>query len=380
MTWLLLVIPIYGLICFYLGWRFWQWLRLYLPHWCGFVFWPLYVAVASSIYIERLLPMNGAGRVVGHIKNHWLGVFAYALMIILLLDLARLVRHLYKRIYYKRGSVPRLSSSCGLLTGAVAVLLVAALGLYGSWNARQIRQVNLAIQIDKPAAVASLKVVIASDLHLGLVMDARRLQHFVAAVNANEPDLVLLAGDLFDGDYATLADPRAAWTELGRLQAKYGVYACLGNHDAGDDLGEMLRFLEKAGIQVLRDEMLQFAGIVVAGRLDRSPIGEQGKRRPLDQLLVTVDRTRPIILLDHSPFGIAEAKDTPVDLLVSGHAHNGQIFPGNLIVRAIYENGYGYRQFGNLHTVVTSGVGTWGPPWRIASQAEIVAVQISFDS
>ena len=149
---------------------------------------------------------------------------------------------------------------------------------------------------------------------------------------------------------------------------------------AGDDLGEMLRFLEKAGIQVLRDEMLQFAGIVVAGRLDRSPIGEQGKRRPLDQLLVTVDRTRPIILLDHSPFGIAEAKDTPVDLLVSGHAHNGQIFPGNLIVRAIYENGYGYRQFGNLHTVVTSGVGTWGPPWRIASQAEIVAVQISFDS
>ncbi|MDW7658762.1 MAG: metallophosphoesterase [Bacillota bacterium] len=380
MTWLLLVIPIYGLICFYLGWRIWQWLRLFLPHWCGFVFWPLYVAVASSVFVERLLPMSGAGRIVGHIRNHWLGVFAYALMMILLIDLTRLVRHLYKRIYYKKGSVPRLSTSCGLLTGTVAVLLIAALGLYGSWNARQIRQVNLEIQISKSADVNSLKVILASDLHLGLVMDARRLQRFVTAVNDNEPDLILLAGDLFDSDYEALADPRAAWTELGRLQAKYGVYACLGNHDAGEDLGEMLRFLEKAGIQVLRDEMVQFAGIVVAGRLDISPIGDQGDRRPLDKLLVAVDRSRPIILLDHSPFGIADAKDTPVDLLVSGHAHNGQIFPGNLIVRAVYENGYGYWRFGDLQTVVTSGVGTWGPPWRIASQAEIVSMKINFDS
>jgi hypothetical protein len=379
MTWLLLIIPIYGLSCFYIGWRFWQWLHQFLPRWCSFVFWPLYLAVASSVFIERLLPMTGAGRSIGHIRNHWLGVFAYALIVILIIDLIRLVRFLYLRFYYKKGSVPRLARSYGLLTGAIAVLLVAALGLYGSWNARQIRQVNLDIKISKPADIEIMRVVLASDLHMGLVMDARRLQHFVAAVNANEPDLVLLAGDLFDSDYEALADPRAAWTELGRLEAKYGVYACLGNHDAGEDLGEMLRFLEKAGIQVLRDEMVQFAGIVVAGRLDRSPIGNQGNRQPLDKLLVAVDRSRPIILLDHSPFGIAEAKDTPVDLLLSGHSHNGQIFPGNLIVRAVYENGYGYQQFGDLQSIVTSGVGTWGPPWRIASQAEIVTMKISFN-
>jgi predicted MPP superfamily phosphohydrolase len=89
---------------------------------------------------------------------------------------------------------------------------------------------------------------------------------------------------------------------------------------------------------------------------------------------------QPVILLDHSPLGLAEARGQPVDLIVSGHTHNGQIFPGNLIVAQIYENAYGYKVYDALHSVVTSGVGTWGPPWRLASQSEIVLLTVSFKS
>lgn len=378
MNGLILFLLAYFLLASYPGWRIWQWLRLLLPVWIAFLYWPLYTLAALSPLLERL-PFGGAvSRFTGHLRNYWLGIFALFLVFITLIDLIRLIRGLISRHTGKRaeGSAKRQA----ILAGWLTCLMILTIGFYGSWQARQMHTVHYAMTIEKPADQTELKLILASDLHMGLEMDARRLQSFVQAVNQLEPDLILLAGDLFDGRFTDLAEPQDAARILSRLQSDYGVYACLGNHDSGPGLPDMLAFLQQAGIQVLQDESLDVAGVRLAGRLDRAPIAEQGKRRPLAEWLTDVPPGQPVILLDHSPLGLAEARGQPVDLIVSGHTHNGQIFPGNLIVAQIYENAYGYKVYDALHSVVTSGVGTWGPPWRLASQSEIVLLTVSFKS
>ena len=375
MSFYILFIAAYALVTFYVGLRAIQWLRLFAPRWLSWLFGLAYLVAAASLVIERIGPKDGWGRLAGHVRNTWLGLFAVTLLIVLAFDLLRTLWHLLRGW---RKTHP-LTGRSAIWSGVVILALIAAIAVYASWNARQIRVVQETIKIAKPADVSELQVVLASDLHMGLVMDAERLQVFVDAVNAQKPDLILLAGDLFDGTYADLAEPERAAAVLGQLQAPDGVYAILGNHDAGEDLDQMLTLLRQARIRVLLDETVTVRGILLAGRLDRSPIGAQlGKRKDLSDLLSDVSLDQPVVLLDHNPLGLADARIQPVDLMLSGHTHNGQIWPGSLIVSQVYENGYGRLDSAGLTQLVTSGVGTWGPPWRIASQSEIVSIRLIF--
>ena len=375
MSFYILFIAAYALVTFYVGLRAIQWLRLFAPRWLPWLFSLNYLVAATSLVLERIGPKDGWGRLARHVRNTWLGLFAVTLLIVLAFDLLRTLWHLLRGW---RKTHP-LSGRNAIWSGVVILALIAAIAVYASWNARQIRVVQETIKIAKPADVSELQVVLASDLHMGLVMDAERLQVFVDAVNSQKPDLILLAGDLFDGTYADLAEPERAAAVLGQLQAPDGVYAILGNHDAGEDLDQMLTLLRQARIRVLLDETVTVRGILLAGRLDRSPIGAQlGERKDLADLLSGVSLDQPVVLLDHNPLGLADARIQPVDLMLSGHTHNGQIWPGSLIVSQVYENGYGRLDSAGLTQLVTSGVGTWGPPWRIASQSEIVSIRLIF--
>jgi len=219
-----------------------------------------------------------------------------------------------------------------------------------------------------------------SDVHLGTIVGPKRLSLLVTEVNRLQPDLLLLPGDILD-------DHPGSWSEnelvesLTKLKARYGKYAVPGNHEyLGGRIEKNIALLERSGIRVLRDAcVLVGNSFYLAGRDEKMARIISGKARlPLAQLLAGIDRTRPVILMDHQPVDLDEALREGVDLQLSGHTHVGQMFPNRFVTRRVYEIDWGYLQKENLQVVVSSGFGTWGPPIRVGNYPEIVAIDLGF--
>ena len=253
--------------------------------------------------------------------------------------------------------------------------------LFGTWNARnpQITQYNL--NIDKnPPKLDDLHLVVVSDVHLGNIVDNRRLKDMVSRINELEPDLVLFGGDLVDENINIFLEQEMTET-LKALKPKIGSFAVLGNHEyIGGHAEDIIYHMEQSGIQVLRDSYEKVAdSLYVVGRDDLASTEFRGKKRkPLEDFLQDLDRSLPIILLDHQPRNLDEAQKAGVDLQFSGHTHQGQFFPNNLITSRIFEIDWGYLQKDSLQVIVSSGYGTWGPPIRLGNKPELVEVNITF--
>ncbi|MBR7114047.1 MAG: metallophosphoesterase [Firmicutes bacterium] len=273
--------------------------------------------------------------------------------------------------------VPRpLPARLRLICSSAAVALALLVSVYGIWHAADIRVKEYDVALDGGGASA-MKVALISDIHLGYIMDTGRLEKVVAAVNATQPHLVCIAGDIFNSAYVSLDDPAAMQAVFRKLEAPFGVYACLGNHDAGSAYAQMTEFLAAANIRLLLDEAVVVdERLLLAGRRDSTPIGAQGDKRTA--LSGIYDSELPVLLLDHQPGNIGEYDDS-IDLILCGHTHRGQVFPGSLITDALYEVDYGYYQkdAASPQVIVTSGIGTWGPPLRVGSDAEVVLIELS---
>jgi predicted MPP superfamily phosphohydrolase len=182
--------------------------------------------------------------------------------------------------------------------------------------------------------------------------------------------------------------------ELRRLKAALGVYACLGNHDvdrfpgeSGENTGtaQIRGLLEKAGVIVLQDEALLVAdNFYIIGRRDTRPIGLNEERKPAAEITAGLDRSRALFFLNHQPSDFREDEVAGADLVLAGHSHKGQFFPGNLFTVNIFRNAgathYGYMKGRSAHLLVTSGAGVWGPPLRIASNSEVAVIDISMEN
>jgi predicted MPP superfamily phosphohydrolase len=202
----------------------------------------------------------------------------------------------------------------------------------------------------------------------------------VSVINSLNPDVVLMAGDIIDESVKPFVEQQMGET-LKLLKSKYGVYSVLGNHEYIGENGEQAVIeLGKAGVQVLRDKTVKIGNsFYIVGRDD--PSGERfssEERKQLSALLGNIDSSLPIIVLDHRPTSLQEAKKSGADLQLSGHTHNAQIFPGQLITGIIYEKDYGYMKEGGFQLIVSSGYGTWGPPVRVGSISEIVDINLNF--
>jgi predicted MPP superfamily phosphohydrolase len=207
-----------------------------------------------------------------------------------------------------------------------------------------------------------------------------RLLKLVEMIKELQPDLVLLPGDVIDENPGPFLEQDMV-ASLRRLAPEYGIYAVPGNHDyIGRQSEEIVRHLQGAGVHVLRDEYVKVAGsFYLVGRDDRSRGRFTGKeRRGLDEIMQGVDRSLPVILMDHQPFQLEQAEGQGVDIQLSGHTHLGQMFPNNLITRKIFEVDWGYLRKGSLQVIVSSGFGTWGPPIRVGNSPEVVGINIHF--
>jgi len=264
-----------------------------------------------------------------------------------------------------------------LLISIGVVLMIVFSGYINACSLR-VSQVNIAIA--KKSIVRELKIVAASDIHLGTIVGRKRFCRIVNKINALAPDLILLPGDIVDEDLAPVIRENLGDALL-QLRAKYGIYAVTGNHEFIGGVEPAVAYLQQHGVTMLRDRVVKLdCGLYLVGREDRSSRQFSGRmRKNLPELMSRIDSTCPIILMDHQPFGLEEAAENGVDLQLSGHTHHGQLWPLNFITKAIYEISWGYLKKKDTHVYVSCGAGTWGAPVRLGSRAEIVQINLTFD-
>ena len=336
---------------------------------------------AAAFIAGRLLERTdwiGPATVLVWVGSFWLALMLYLILGAVLVDLLRLLH----RWFHILPAAVTDHLPCARLVAFAAVLAAAALTVgFGFWNARSPQVRRLAVTIPKVVeGRTSLRIAMASDIHLGTLVGNSLVGDLVTAVAGLRPDLILLPGDIVDDDLEPVIRQDLG-RQLLQLRAPLGVWACTGNHEYIGGAEPAVRYLEAHGIRVLRDEAVALpGGIWLAGREDRMKGRFTGaERRPLAEVLRAADRARPVILMDHQPFRLDDATRHGVDLQVSGHTHHGQLWPLSLITRSIYPISYGYGRIGGTQIYVSCGFGTWGPPVRVGNRPEIVLIEVAFN-
>ncbi|WP_222986945.1 metallophosphoesterase [Psittacicella melopsittaci] len=227
------------------------------------------------------------------------------------------------------------------------------------------------VEVDKPLA-QPLKILVAADLHLDYLVGNRAIQQLVEVNKQVKPDLILLPGDIINDDAAVFYKYQME-KDLQQLHAPLGVYASLGNHEFYGLLKQNIEAIELSNIKLLRDQAVVINNsFILVGREDQT----NPYRKPLRQILQGFKtQNLPVIVMDHRPY-LDEATRNKVDIQVSGHTHNGQMFPMNYVVSSIYELAYGYKQKESSHFFTTSGWGFWGSPFRLGSQREVFVLEV----
>jgi predicted MPP superfamily phosphohydrolase len=379
---LLVVLTVYSLVNFYVVRRGWQALvgfpkvrRIWL---ISMLF------LLLSFPVGRLAVALGADSLAiffTRLGSFYIAVWLHFFLFALLIDIVRLADAL-------TGFLPASLSAGGPRTLSIVFWVVVGLSsatiLGGVLNAARPRVVTLDIALEKPASGrTSITAALASDIHLGAMTGCGRLSRIVDMVNGLRPDLILLPGDIVDESVSPALEERMIEI-LRRLRAPLGVYSVLGNHEVYSGIDKNLEYLKRGGVRVLRDEVMLIAeAFYLVGRRDPSEAGREGRgdrRTPLRDILAAaaIDRSRPLILLDHQPLRLAQAAESGVDLQLSGHTHAGQLFPLDLINKAVWELNWGYLRKEKTQYYVSCGVGTWGPPVRTGSRPEVVLLRITF--
>ncbi len=373
---LTVALTLYALVNFYIVRRGLH--ALPLQGWPRNLFWAVMIFLAAAYplgrWCERTIS-TALGDLLIHIGAYYLAVMLFALMLLLVVDIFRLADHFIHFFPQDwRGGHNRASLTVFYLSAA----LISSLTLAGAINARFPRVRHLAVKIEKPAPIAKMRLVLATDVHLGTLIHNSRMQELVRLINAQSPDLICFGGDLFDEDVLSLSRQNMAEV-LQQLTAHHGVYAIPGNHEHISGIDRALEYMQRAGIIVLRDRAEKVADALwLIGRDDRQSNYFGRQRLQLTNVMEGVDRTMPLILLDHQPFHLEEAAAQGVDLQLSGHTHHGQLFPFQFITNAIYEVSWGYLAKGKTHYYVSCGAGTWGPPVRLGNRPEIVVIDLEF--
>jgi len=378
---LVVALSIYGLANFYIARRGGQALAAYPT--ARTVFLVVFIAMALAFPLGRVLMglvKEFPGAALVKFGSFHMVVMLYGFLGVVLIDLVRLANAFFPFLPKSFASHPGPVGLALFLAVAGATFLTI---VGGAVNAVRPRTVELAWSVPKRAGTLdSLTIVMASDLHLGGLAGRSRLEKIVDRINALEPDVVLLPGDIVDESVTERIEAGFS-AVIRRLRAPLGVFAVPGNHEFYSGLERNLACLRACGIRVLEDEAVLVAdAFVIVGRRDRSSLAVQEARAPIRSILgrAGLDDSRPVILLDHQPVHLEEAEQAGVDLQLSGHTHAGQLFPLDLINKKVWELNWGALRKGNTQYYVTSGVGTWGPPVRTGSRPEIVRIRLSFGS
>lgn len=323
----------------------------------------------------RNLPEN-VNQITRFIGTSWMFFLLYSGGIWLLCDILYLIFNLIRRKSWK----PRAQSMKYKIISFYATIIVVIAIMYNGNKRFQNPVVQqIPITLNKSAGeLKTIRVAMIGDLHLGWMISKKEAIRFVDLIMAQKPDLILFVGDIIDSNIEPILDENLD-IELSKLNAPLGVFSCTGNHEYRYDAEEKIQLLNKTGITILRDSAIFIDSLFyVIGREDRIV----PNRKSLNEILsiYNIDRSRPIIVLNHTPDNLDEEVEAGADIALYGHTHHGQSFPGNIVTEKVFELAYGYLKKDSTHLYVTSGIGLVGPQYRIGTVSEIVMLNIQFQN
>ena len=308
----------------------------------------------------------------------WMGFIFIFTSTLLISDLARLCIRYLLLIFSIR--VPEYISSRTI--GKIVLIVALGESCYACYEASQIRSEHVVVTSSKlPSSTVRVRIVQVSDIHIGLLLQQKRLQRIVDKINAARPDILVSTGDLVDGklnrnDAISELDPRAAL--LAAVPAPSGKFAVIGNHEVYAGLAQAIAFSQASGFTILRNQYCTLPnGITISG-IDDKAVNPKLLDSPNTEtaLLNRIDSRSFNVFLKHRPDLVPES-DGKFDIQLSGHVHGGQIFPFNYLVRFKHSIPCGMTttQTGS-HMYVSRGTGTWGPPMRLFAPPEITIIDI----
>ncbi len=314
-----------------------------------------------SFFASNRLPISFV-RKIYKIGTSWVIILIYLSLIFGIIDIIKMFGVINITKYTEHSVI-----GWGVLISFLTIIF-----WYGNKQYYRKKIVSLDIETTKRLSM-SLKIVLISDLHLGYAIDRDELEDWVALINKQNPDLVIIAGDVIDNYIKPIIDSNID-AVFRKIKSKNGVYMALGNHEYFGNIEKRLRFFKKANITVLRDKATLIKdSFYLVGRDDAS----RQYRNHLHNIIEPLDSSKPIIVIDHQPKAIKEAVGCEADLILCGHTHYGQVFPLNILMRLLLKNPYGYYRHNNTRCYVTSGIGLWGGKFRIGTDSEIVVINWS---
>ena len=351
-------------VCGYVGWRIWHILPFFPPvRWIAVGVLLLFIVCFFTNFIFGLdsRPMPIAITLY-ELGNSSVFIGLYLAMLFLVLDMGRLLRLVPRSLLY--------DSRAG--TASVAIVMTG-LFVYGYLHYLHKERVPLTLTATKTMRPRH-RMVMMTDLHLGYHNRADEFRKWVDSVNREQPELVLIAGDIVDGSIRALAAQGMA-AEFRRLKAP--VYACLGNHEYLGGASQAKKFYQDAGIHLLVDShaLVHLPGgdrLLVVGRDDRT----NKRRAGLQELMRYSPKGYYTILMDHQPYHLEEAQQCGIDFQLSGHTHYGQVWPVSWIEDLIYEDAFGPLRKGDTQYYVSSGIGIWGGKFRIGTRSEYIVAEL----
>ncbi len=338
----------------------------------------LFVVLSLTFVAAKILESRHSSvftDILNIIGGFWMAFMLYSILFLLLSDLIALSLKIPGILNSNNIMVYRKWAF--LSASGISVILIVS----GFINALHPAVTKYDISVNKKAdEIKTLRIAAVSDIHLGSIIRKRSIKILSEILEDMHPDVVFLLGDIVDGELGPVLRGDLLEYFTGP-HTKDGLYAITGNHEFIGGGDRTIPYIESKGIRVLKDEMVLLpGGIQLIGRLDRDARRFYGKERmPLKELMKDIDHSLPIIVLDHQPFNLEESEEQGVDLQLSGHTHNGQMWPLTYITRKIYEVSYGYLKKGNTQYIVSSGFGLWGPRVRLGSKSEVLLINVTFN-
>lgn len=370
------MVYLYSVLCClflfpYLGWHAGQVLGPRLRR----VFWGLLVLVFVLFSIALLIHRRFEADWMSAVMNGSVYIFfstMYATAVVVGVNILRYIDARTLKLY--------ASARPAVKQGVKVIAFIAALAVFfttmviGHRNVRYPRVMYQKYTVKRLVPEGAqpekrMRLVFFSDLHIGEAMTPDYIARAVKLIQDQQPDLILCGGDFIDHRAVYAYDPRVM-ASLRSLHAPMGVYYVLGNHEYRDDLESNIRWVSEVGGTLLRDS-IAFPGngpLTLIGRDD----WVNGNRKPFEVIANEADPLRgPVVLMEHTPASIDSIGDSPVDLILCGHTHGGQIWPGQLMVWWRYGMVSGTRPVGEREVCISSGIGSAGATYRVGTRSEI---------
>lgn len=324
------------------------------------IFAPLLVRAAESRHLDTL------ARTFAYAGYLWMAFIFLFFCLSVIFDVAGFI---FKYLPFGGSNL-----SLANIAFALAVFLSLIFLVYGYMDAQIIRTRKLTVATGQNLPNGGkIRIVQISDVHVGIIIKEKRLQVLIDKIKEAKPDILISTGDLLDGELNNVLPLTSLFA---RIKPPFGKYAITGNHEYYAGIEKSLEFTRQAGFEVLRDETREVAGINIVGIDDitgrRS--GIINKNSLAAQTMPAAKNDKFVLLLKHQPY--VNSADN-FNLQLSGHTHDGQIFPFRLITRLFFKNNYGYYELGkNRALYVSRGAGTWGPPVRVFAPPEITVIDL----